>query len=303
MPGGDEAAIFKGVADGADKALGDAGDTLGGFAEKTAQTADDATDRVLSTEEGNTKAFQAIKPEGPSTSVASDNPALQNKISNILEPKAGDAGGAGGAWEGENGLHLSAEENAAADQFLSRAQDAESNITPVVMDVKDGVPGAEAVGYPDFVLKSPESFKRKLATTLAESPTRDLDSALADMKDSVRYTLKLPEDSYTDGVNQTIAKFHDAGFENVKFKNTWGSDAYKGINSFWRDPQTGHVFEMQFHTQESFDAKMTTHDLYEQARLPGVSPDEVQSLQNQQNQIFGAVPRPSGATGIKLPGT
>ncbi len=65
MPGGDEAAIFKGVADGADKALGDAGDTLGGFAEKTAQTADDATDRVLSTEEGNTKAFAGHQAGGP----------------------------------------------------------------------------------------------------------------------------------------------------------------------------------------------------------------------------------------------
>lgn len=300
MPGGDEAAIFKGVADGADKALGDAGGTLGDFTEKTAQTADDATDRVLSTEEGNTQAFQTIKPKSEGTPGTAGNPALQNKISNILGPEGGSAGG---AWEGENGLHLSAEENAAADQFLARAKDAESNITPVVMDVKNGVPGAEAVGYPDFVLKSPESFKRKLATTLAESPTRDLDSALADMKDSVRYTLKLPEDGYTDGVNQTISKFQDAGFENVKFKNTWGSDAYKGINSFWRDPQTGHVFEMQFHTQESFDAKMTTHDLYEQARLPGVSTEQVQSLQSQQNQIFGAVPRPTGATGIKLPGT
>jgi hypothetical protein len=300
MPG-DESAIFKGLAGDADKALGDAGGALGDFTEKTAQTADETTDKLLSTESGNTEAFDTIKSQSAPAPVKGDNSALQSKISNILDSKA-EASGAG-AWKGENGLYLTSEENAAADQFLGRAKDAESNITPVVMDVKNGVPGAEAVGYPDFVLKSPESFKRKLATTLSEGPTRDLDSALADMKDSVRYTLKLPEDGYTDGVNQTISKFHDAGFENVKFKNTWGSDAYKGINSFWRDPQTGHVFEMQFHTQDSFDAKMDTHELYEQARLPGVSPEQVQALQDQQNQIFGAIPRPPGATGIKLPET
>ena len=58
---------------------------------------------------------------------------------------------------------------------------------------------------------------------------------------------------------------------------------------------------MQFHTQDSFDAKMDTHELYEQARLPGVSPEQVQDLQAQQNQIFGSIPRPPGATGIRLP--
>ena len=298
---GDESAIFKGLAGDADKALGDAGGTLGDFTEKTAQTADETTDKVLSTEAGNTEIFEEIKPQSASAPVKGEGSAPQTKISDLLGPKLGESGV--GAWEGENGLYLSPGENAAADRFLGRARDAESNITPVVMDVKNGVPDAEAVGYPDFVLKSPESFKRKLATTLSESPTRDLDSALADMKDSVRYTLKFPEDGYTDGVDQTISKFQEAGFENVKFKNTWGSDAYKGINSFWRDPETGHVFEMQFHTQDSFDAKMDTHELYEQARLPGVSAEQVRVLQDQQNQIFGSIPRPPGASGIKLPET
>jgi hypothetical protein len=224
--------------------------------------------------------------------------ALRGKFGGILDPK-GSA-----AWKGEGGLHLSAEENAAADQFLARAKTAESRISPVVMDIKGKVPGAQTAGYPDFVLKDPESFKRKLATTLAESPTRNLDTALADMKDSVRYTLKFPSEgsAYSNGVNSAIDRFHTAGFENVKFKNTWGSPAYQGINSFWRDPGTGHVFEMQFHTQESFDAKMVTHGLYEEARVPGVSETRIQDLQNEQNSIFGAVPRPTGASGIRLPG-
>jgi hypothetical protein len=297
--GGEEKAIFKGLASDADKSLGDAGGALGDFTEKTAQTADDTTDRLLSTESDNADAFSKIKPENSPAQVKGEGSALKNKVSNILDPKSEESGLK--EWQGENGLHLTAEENAAADKFLGRASEAESNITPVVMGVKDKVPGAEAVGYPEFVLKSPESFKRKLATTLAEGPTRDLDSAMADMKDSVRYTLKFPDKDYTDGVNQTLSKFEENGFENVKFKNTWGSDAYKGINSFWRDPSTGHVFEMQFHTQDSFDAKMDTHELYEAARLPGVSPEQYQALQDQQNQIFGAIPKPAGATGIKLP--
>ena len=220
--------------------------------------------------------------------------SLRSKFSTMLDPE--------GSWEGEGGLHLSREENAAADQFLARAKSAESRISPMVMDIKNDVPGAETMGYPDYVLKDPESFKRKLATTLDASPTRDLDVAFGDMKDSVRYTLKFPGEgaAYSDGVNAVVDRFQSAGLENVRFKNSWGSPAYQGINSFWRDPQTGHVFEMQFHTQESFDAKMVTHGLYEEARLPGVDDARFQELQDQQNQIFSAVPRPSGASQIKL---
>jgi hypothetical protein len=189
--------------------------------------------------------------------------SMRSKFSTILDPK--------GSWEGEGGLHLSREENAAADQFLARAKTAEGRISPVVTDIKDGVPGAELAGYPDYVLKSPESFKRKLATQLDGMPERDVDGALRRMKDSVRYTMKLPGDGYANGVNAAVDRFKAAGYENVQFKNSWGSGAYQGINSFWRDSETGHTFEMQFHTQESFDAKMVTHGLYEESRLPGVS--------------------------------
>ncbi|HEV3172272.1 MAG TPA: hypothetical protein VGZ32_18130 [Actinocrinis sp.] len=309
MPDGDGAAAFKGIADGADEALGNAGHALGDFVETTAQTADKTTDAMLATEEQNTQAIAKVMSSGAASQERSAASAAETagagsgapgRISGILDPQ----GATGDGWQGEGGLHLSPEENAAADRFLAQAKDAESNITPVVMGIRDEVPGAETVGYPDFVLKSPESFKRKFAEELSESPTRDVDSALADMKDSVRYTFKLPGEgtAYTDGVNTALRRFQDVGVENVKFKNTWDRDDYKGINSFWRDPRTGHVFEMQFHTQESFDAKMVTHELYEQARIPGVPEARVQELKAEQNQIFGTVPRPIGATDIALPG-
>jgi hypothetical protein len=220
--------------------------------------------------------------------------SLRSKFATVLDPE--------GSWEGEGGLHLSRTENAAADRFLTRAKTAESRISPTVMKIRDEVPGAQSVGYPEYVLKDPESFKRKLATTLDRNAERDLGDALADMKDSVRYTLEFPGEgsAYTDGVNTVIGRFHAAGIENVKFKNTWGSPGYRGINSFWRDPGTGHVFEMQFHTQESFDAKMVTHELYEEQRLPSVSVERRLELVAEQNRILGAVPAPDGAAGIEL---
>lgn len=299
MSEGEIGAVFKALAEDADQAGGDMAESMAKVSERAAEIEDENLAATTATDAEHAQAFHEIDAGG----TPPGKPPVGGGGTTPPPTGGGPTGGAGGGWEGENGLHLSPEENAAADQFLAKAKAAESEISPVVLGIRDDVPGAETAGYPDFVLKDPESFKRKLATTLAESPTRDLDGALADMKDSVRYTLKFPGEgtAYRDGVNTTIDRFTAAGYEPVKFKNTWGSPAYQGINSFWRDPRTGHVFEMQFHTQDSFDAKMVTHDLYEQARLPGVSDARVAELQAEQNRIFGAVPRPAGASDVRLP--
>ena len=300
---GDEAAVLRALADDAGKAIGEAGGRLADFTERTARVADDAAERVLSTEARNTEAFEKLHPRHAPASFPDGDAVSRHETPSAPGEASEVAARFGGSWRGENGLYLTPEENLAAERFLSRARDAAAGITPVVVDVKNAVPGAELVGYPDHVLKESDSLKRKLATALSEGPVRDLDAALADMKDSVRYTLKFPEEGYTGGVNRALEEFQEAGFESVKFKNTWGSAAYQGINSFWRDPGTGHVFEMQFHTQDSFAAKTDTHAVYEQARLPGVPPERVRALNDRQRQIFGSVPRPPGATGIQPPET
>lgn len=309
MPGG-EAAIVKGLAESAHDALGDVGAALGDFVRGAADTADRTTDEMVATEARNTQRIADIA----SRRAASVDSAAgvregcgpaggPSKFSAVLDPRGAGAAGAAG-WRGEGGLRLTPQEDAAAVRFLAQARDAETRISPMILEIRDRVPGAQALGYPRFVLKDPDSFKRKLATVLAESPSRDLGHALAAVKDSVRYTLKFPGEgsAYTDGVTAAIGHLGDAGCQPVALHNTWGSGAYQGVNSFWRDPETGHVFEVQFHTQESFDAKMVTHGLYEQARLPGLDAAAVQRLRAAQNRIFGTVPRPDGAGDVKLTG-
>lgn len=101
-------------------------------------------------------------------------------------------------------------------------------------------------------------------------------------------------------MQQAVDTLRRQGFENVSFKNTWGSEGYKGINSTWRDPDTGRVFEVQFHTPESFTAKMDTHVLYENGRLPGVSEAEREAIRAAQNDVFGRVPVPEGTEAISV---
>jgi hypothetical protein len=229
--------------------------------------------------------------------------------------RAGDADGDGkpdlpgskgdkgdGSWTSteDANLSLTPEQNRAADEFLANSKANEPGITQNMQDMADST-GGEMVGL-DYRLKDPESFKRKLATELAENGG-DLDAALKDMKDSVRYTTNWDTGNYSDGVNNATQQLQDAGYESVKWKPNWDEGGgYKGVNSFWRDPSTGQVFEVQFHTPESFDAKMDTHGLYDEIRLLPEGDPRRAELEQQQDDIFSSVPIPPGSDEIRRPG-
>jgi hypothetical protein len=210
-----------------------------------------------------------------------------------------------GGWVGEGGggehLRLNPLENADANAILDRARAAEPRLTESMLSIRDRIDGAELAGLKDN-LKTEGSLKRNLATELQEQPGVPYAEVLESvMSDSVRYTLELPEGSYAAGVRQGLDELRARGFENVSFKNFWGGDGYQGINSTWRDPVTGQVFEVQFHTAQSFTAKTVTHDLYGRIRLPGTPADEVGRLTREQAEVFDQVRVPPGAVDLRLP--
>ncbi|BCJ38206.1 hypothetical protein Athai_57090 [Actinocatenispora thailandica] len=202
-------------------------------------------------------------------------------------------------WRGE-GRSLTEAENAYADGILADAQSNEPGITRDLRDTAASVPGGRLVGE-EHSRKSEESFKRKFADEIAQSPDSTLPEIAHGMKDTVRYTVEMPAESYGAGAQQVFDHLAEQGYEPwVEPKNTWGGEKYKGINSFWHDPRTGQVFEVQVHTPESFAAKMDTHEIYERQRTTG-DPAEAARLQEQQNEIFRQVPVPEGAAGVGLP--
>ncbi|MFH9867064.1 hypothetical protein ACH4NT_13380 [Streptomyces lydicus] len=204
-----------------------------------------------------------------------------------------------GSWAGENGLVLDREANAAADDFIRRSAEAEPHITEAMQDIAGKVDDGKLIGL-EYRLKGEDSLKRKLATDMLEDIGMDHGRALTDIKDSVRYTMEVPSNGYTLGVHQAINDLEARGFESVTFKNTWDSVGYKGINSTWRDPVSGQVFELQFHTADSFAAKMDGHILYEKERLPGVSRIEIAAIKAEQAELFGKVPVPRDAGEIRI---
>lgn len=198
------------------------------------------------------------------------------------------------------GLSLDAEANAEVDSYLGYAHSMEPKITGDMTEMSRSVPGSELTGL-EFRLKEADSLKRKVATDLMEQPNLSPAEALAEVKDSIRYTMKIPGDGYADGVSAAVGGLRAKGYERVSWKTFWASDGYKGINSAWRDPVTGQVFEVQFHTPESFDAKMEAHPLYEQTRVPGISVDGKLNLIHQQKEIFSRVPIPPGVSRLMPP--
>lgn len=228
---------------------------------------------------------------------------LDNIRSMRAKPGAGrHGGGPGQPWSGEGGVHLTPEQNEAADRFLANARRAEPQITRDVISIAEDVGGSRMRAL-ESRLKDEDSFKRKLAGQLSDADLQSSpDNALAKMKDSVRYTMELPENSYADGVDKAVQELQRRGYENVTWKNSWGGEGYQGLNSTWRDPQSGQVFELQFHTRESFEAKTATHELYEKQRLPDTSPEEHARLDSEQRETFDRVPVPDGARDLQPPG-
>lgn len=204
-----------------------------------------------------------------------------------------------GGWSGD-GLTLNASENAAVNAFYDRAREAERTVSPQVQAAAR-ISGADVIGF-DYRLKSPDSLKRKVATSLKEHPGQQVNQALAEIKDSVRYTLQWPDGRYTQGVTVASSVLSAWGNDSIKWSNTWARDkGYKAINSAWRAPDSQHAFEVQFHTPASKHAQEVTHKLYEEQRLPGTTPERARELQAQQDAIFAAVPVPAGADRLTAP--
>ena len=81
--------------------------------------------------------------------------------------------------------------------------------------------------------------------------------------DGIRYTFEYDDQYYTIGTEETEAALSRSGYELITRKPSWDNPDYKGINSQWRDPDSGLLFEVQFHTHASWHAKQKTHLAYE----------------------------------------
>ncbi|HEV2370956.1 MAG TPA: hypothetical protein VGS19_02205 [Streptosporangiaceae bacterium] len=150
----------------------------------------------------------------------------------------------------------------------------------------------------EFALKSPDRFKEKLAKLIEARPNADPRKLARSIHDGVRYTLILDFDHYTNAVDKGHDQLAEAGYERIQTRPSWDEDEYKGVNSRWREPTSGLLFEVQFHTEESWRAKQTTHTAYERIEDPRTPVDEVEHLRAYQRNFALSVRIPEGALQI-----
>ena len=217
------------------------------------------------------------------------------------EPRFGSDSG----WKWK-GLELSPEANRIADEGLAVRQAAEGRdadgsygeggLTPAMRRIEAELTHGTLV--PDtekFALKSPDRFKEKLARMISLEPDIMPGDHAARIHDGIRYTFLFEDQFYSAGVRDAENRLACHGYKLVGRKPSWSGEEYKGINSQWRDSASGQLFEVQFHTRASWDAKQRTHDSYEKIQNHATTPEERARLRDYQHEVAASAPIPPGA--------
>jgi hypothetical protein len=206
---------------------------------------------------------------------------------------------ADGGWHGDGDRHLDRDANETVDRGCERIREIEATtITPAMRRIEAQDPDRELIGF-EHRIKGTDRLKEKVADQLRSQPELTANQALSAVPDSLRFTFCYSEDHYTQGVRADSERMQSQGFEVSKLRNSWPSEQYRGINSQWREPETGQRFEVQFHTYMSFEAKQLTHIAYERLRDPQTTRAERQELEVLQREICANVRVPRDAHEIE----
>ena len=175
----------------------------------------------------------------------------------------------------------------------------DAGLTPAMRRVEDQLEHGELVPETEkYALKSLDRFQEKLAKQIERNPDKSPEELAHEIHDGVRYTFTFDEGNYYDGAWEVHSRLKEQGYDLEFRRNTWTKPDYKGINSRWRDPTHDVVFEVQFHTMASWDAKQRTHDDYDKISDVRVPHAERMRLEDAQKEVSATVPLPPRCTEI-----
>ena len=177
------------------------------------------------------------------------------------------------------------------DKLVEKSQKIEPTITADINNIATKA-GGKLVGLENR-LKSPSSIKRKIEAEVADGFSKSL--SLNKIRDAIRYTTVFKEGDFVARYKAMQYLLAIKGYKTIIVKNTWKNDsAYKGVNTFIQN-EDGDVFEMQYHTQQSFDLKNgLLHKLYEQFRNPKTPFHEKEKLLLEMRKLSSKIKVPKG---------
>ncbi|MGP0257099.1 minor capsid protein [Streptococcus pneumoniae] len=181
-----------------------------------------------------------------------------------------------------------------SEQLLSKI----SGVEPKITSDMQRIAGENKLAGLEFRKKTVESLSRKIiADSLVENIS--LSKAVSKINDALRYTTIFDSDTFTEEYLKMKQKLIAEGYKIVKVKNTWPVDGpYKGVNTVVE--KDGINFEMQYHTQESFDLKNgSLHELYEKYRDTNTSDLERMKLFKEMLDLSNGLEIPKNIERVK----
>nr|WP_015060666.1 XopAD/skwp family type III secretion system effector [Pseudomonas savastanoi]CBZ39966.1 conserved hypothetical protein [Pseudomonas savastanoi pv. savastanoi] len=180
-----------------------------------------------------------------------------------------------------------------AQNLLTRAREMEPRVTHMLRRVAESHAG-QLAGM-DHQLKSVGSLKEKLMQQMALK-NKTLEDAVAGVNDALRYSVVLDPQHFTAGLRGVLASLDDQGHVRVKLNNLFAKHrpAFKAVNVTMRSPE-GALWEIQFHTPDTFRLKEQFHDLYKHShalQFQGAPLTDQREVQAPAQDAFRLVPSP-----------
>ncbi len=199
--------------------------------------------------------------------------------------------------------------NRAAVVLNEQAHTASERITPLLQANLRAWVGADSgadtvrLTHTKHAVKSAGSLGDKLGYLIAGKPQPDLPEAVSQVNDALRYSIVLPPDTFVPTYRRIVAGLEKHGHSMTARTNHFNhlGTPFGALSVTLQDPGSSLLWEIQFHTEQTFELKERHHDLYKQAqrqRHQGASSDALRELLRPAWKDFRAVPLPAGCEEI-----
>lgn len=183
--------------------------------------------------------------------------------------------------------------------LYQKATKIEPKITAEVVKMISSV-GGKAAGL-EYRLKSQASLQRKVEKEMLAGISEQ--QAVENIWDAIRYTAIFEPKEFVAKYEAMQKVLLAQGYKTILVKNSWEDNAvYKGINTFVSAfiEKDNVIFEMQYHTQESFELKNgELHKLYELFRDPATPQAEKEQLYLEMKKLSAKLTAPKDIQRIK----
>jgi hypothetical protein len=147
-------------------------------------------------------------------------------------------------------------------------------------------------------LIDPDVFKAELASMIRRHPGAPVEDLSRHVSGALSYAFVFDPADYSVGTWLVHDALRSQGFRLDARKNGWSNPEHKYVASLWRDLSNDVPFQVQFHTNASFEAQQLGRMSAKPIADPRTSPADVASLRSALAAAWAAAASPAGTAQI-----